>query len=70
MAFQIIHRLRKAGLAKRVLFLADRNILVDQTMAEDFKPFEKVMTKITAKLLNSPEKLNSLFILVELQSDI
>ncbi|MGT2666657.1 EcoAI/FtnUII family type I restriction enzme subunit R [Streptococcus rifensis] len=59
MAFQIIHRLRKAGLAKRVLFLADRNVLVDQTMAEDFKPFEKVMTKITAKLLNSPEKLNS-----------
>ena len=59
MAFQIIHRLRKAGLAKRVLFLADRNILVDQTMSEDFKPFEKVMTKITAKLLNSPEKLNS-----------
>ncbi|MBS4461326.1 DEAD/DEAH box helicase family protein [Aerococcaceae bacterium zg-B36] len=59
MAFQIIHRLRKAGLAKRVLFLADRNILVDQTMAEDFKPFEKVMTKITARLLNSPEKLNS-----------
>ncbi|HHW3837527.1 TPA: EcoAI/FtnUII family type I restriction enzme subunit R [Streptococcus suis] len=59
MAFQIIHRLRKAGLAKRVLFLADRNILVDQTMAEDFKPFEKVMTKITSKLLNAPEKLNS-----------
>ena len=50
MAFQIIHRLRKAGLAKRVLFLADRNILVDQTMAEDFRPFEKVMTKITPKL--------------------
>lgn len=41
MAFQIIHRLRKAGLAKRVLFLADRNILVDQTIAEDFKPFER-----------------------------
>ncbi|WP_242259038.1 EcoAI/FtnUII family type I restriction enzme subunit R [Streptococcus thoraltensis] len=59
MAFQIIHRLRKAGLAKRVLFLADRNILVDQTMAEDFKPFEKMMTKITARLLNAPEKLNS-----------
>ncbi|WEJ77372.1 DEAD/DEAH box helicase family protein [Streptococcus suis] len=59
MAFQIIHRLRKAGLAKRVLFLADRNILVDQTMAGDFKPFEKVMTKITSKLLNAPEKLNS-----------
>ncbi|HGJ6977223.1 TPA: EcoAI/FtnUII family type I restriction enzme subunit R, partial [Streptococcus pneumoniae] len=59
MAFQIIHRLRKAGLAKRVLFLADRNILVDQTMAEDFRPFEKVMTKITPKLLTAPEKLNS-----------
>lgn len=59
MAFQIIHRLRKAGLAKRVLFLADRNILVDQTIAEDFKPFEKVMTKITPKLLTAPEKLNS-----------
>lgn len=59
MAFQIIHRLRKAGLAKRVLFLADRNILVDQTMDGDFKPFEKVMTKITPKLLNAPEKLNS-----------
>ncbi|CXH13171.1 Type I restriction-modification system protein [Streptococcus pneumoniae] len=58
MAFQIIHRLRKAGLAKRVLFLADRNILVDQTIAEDFKPFEKVMTKITPKLLTAPEKLN------------
>ena len=41
MAFQIIHRLRKAGLAKRVLFLADRNILVDQTMAEDFKPSKR-----------------------------
>ena len=35
----------KLVLAKRVLFLADRNILVEQTMAEDFRPFEKVMTK-------------------------
>lgn len=45
-AFQIIHRLWKSGTKKKILFLADRNILVDQTMAQDFKPFEKVMHKI------------------------
>ena len=38
-AFQIIWRLWKAGRKKRILFLADRNILVDQTMANDFSPF-------------------------------
>ena len=38
-AFQIIWRLWKAGVVKRVLFLADRNILVDQTLVNDFKPF-------------------------------
>ena len=38
-AFQIIWRLRQAGIAKRTLFLADRNVLVDQTMTNDFKPF-------------------------------
>ena len=58
-AFQIIHRLMKSGLKKRVLFLADRNILVDQTMLNDFKPFGNKMIKIDADLLNSPEKLNS-----------
>ncbi len=46
-AFQIIWRLWKSGLKKRILFLADRNILVDQTRTNDFKPFGKVMTKIT-----------------------
>lgn len=46
-AFQIIHRLWKSGAVKRVLFLADRNILVDQTRVNDFKPFSNVMTKIT-----------------------
>lgn len=45
-AFQIIHRLWKSGTKKRILFLADRNILVDQTMTQDFKPFAKVMHKI------------------------
>ena len=45
-AFQIIWRLWKAGARKRILFLADRNILVDQTRNNDFKPFGSAMTKI------------------------
>ena len=45
-AFQIIWRLWKARAAKRILFLADRNILVDQTKTNDFKPFAGAMTKI------------------------
>ena len=45
-AFQIIWRLWKAGAKKRILFLADRNILVDQTKTNDFKPFDTAMTKI------------------------
>lgn len=46
-AFQIIWRLWKAKKKKRILFLADRNILVDQTMQQDFAPFGEVMHKIT-----------------------
>ncbi|MFH0878508.1 MAG: DEAD/DEAH box helicase family protein, partial [Lentisphaerota bacterium] len=45
-AFQIIWRLWRARAKKRILFLADRNILVDQTRINDFKPFESAMTKI------------------------
>lgn len=45
-SFQIIWRLWKAGAKKRILFLADRNILVDQTRTNDFKPFGSAMTKI------------------------
>lgn len=45
-AFQTIWRLRKAGLAKRVLYLADRNILIDQPKNNDLKPLSKVITKI------------------------
>ncbi|MCK5312223.1 MAG: DEAD/DEAH box helicase family protein [Desulfobacteraceae bacterium] len=45
-AFQIIWRLWKSGTSKRILFLADRNILIDQTKTNDFKPFGNVMTKI------------------------
>lgn len=48
-AFQIIWRLWKAGARKRILFLADRNILVDQTKTNDFKPFGRAMTKITGR---------------------
>ena len=44
--FQIIWRLWKAKVAKRILFLVDRNILADQTLVNDFKPFGSVMTKI------------------------
>jgi type I restriction enzyme, R subunit len=46
-AFQIIWRLWKANAKKRILFLADRNILIDQTMQQDFAPFGEVMHKIT-----------------------
>ncbi|MGZ5601166.1 MAG: EcoAI/FtnUII family type I restriction enzme subunit R [Methylobacter sp.] len=46
-AFQIIWRLWKAKAMTRTLFLADRNILVDQTMQQDFAPFGEVMHKIT-----------------------
>lgn len=45
-AFQIIWRLWKAGKANRILFLADRNILVNQAMTNDFRPFGQHMTKI------------------------
>ena len=45
-AFQIIWRLWKSRAKKRILFLADRNILVDQTKTNDFKPFGNAMTKV------------------------
>ena len=46
-AFQIIWRLWKAGRRKRILFLADRNVLVDQTMVNDFRPFGAAMAKLS-----------------------
>lgn len=51
-AFQIIWRLWKSRQKKRILFLADRNILVDQTKNNDFKPFGQAMTKITKREVN------------------
>ena len=52
-AFQIIHRLRASGTKKKILYLADRNILIDQTMVQDFKPFKKVMTKVQGATIDS-----------------
>ncbi len=51
-AFQIIWRLWKARQAKRVLFLADRNILVDQAKQNDFKPFGGAMVKVQNRTVN------------------
>lgn len=45
-AFQIIHRLWKSGTKKRILFLADRNALIDQTRRGDFKYFKDKMTVV------------------------
>lgn len=45
-AFQTIYRLLKAGTVKRVLYLADRNVLVDQSIEQDFSPLGKVINKI------------------------
>ena len=51
-AFQIIWRLWKAGVKKRILFLVDRNILADQTKTNDFKPFGTAMTKIAHRTVD------------------
>lgn len=51
-AFQIIWRLWKAKSKKRILFLADRNILVDQTKNNDFQPFGTAMTKVTGRTID------------------
>jgi type I restriction enzyme R subunit len=56
-AFQIIHKLWKSGTKKKILFLADRNVLIDQTEERDFKPFKKIMTKIKEKKLDSSFEL-------------
>jgi type I restriction enzyme R subunit len=53
MSFQIIYRLWKSGLKKKILFLADRNVLVNQTISGDFKPFAGKMCKIENKKLDS-----------------
>lgn len=54
-AFQIIHRLYESNLVKKVLYLADRNILIDQTILDDFAPFKNknIITKVEKKTLDS-----------------
>lgn len=56
-AFQIIHKLKNAGIKKRILYLADRNILIDQAMQQEFKPFEKVMNKVSNRKMDSSYEL-------------
>ena len=46
-------RLVKSGCKRKVLYVADRNVLIDQTMGQDFKPFRKEMTKVTGKKMDS-----------------
>jgi len=50
--FQIIWRLWKARRVKRVLFLADRNILIDQALVNDFKPFGAIMAKVKHHIID------------------
>jgi len=52
-AFQIIYRLWKSGLKKRILFLADRTALVDQTVRGDFRHFKEAMTVIKRKQIDT-----------------
>ena len=52
-AFQIVWKLLKSKKVQRVLYLADRNVLIDQTIINDFKPLEKVLCKVKDKKLDS-----------------
>ncbi|MGO8692817.1 MAG: EcoAI/FtnUII family type I restriction enzme subunit R [Rectinemataceae bacterium] len=63
-AFQIIWRLWKAGAVKRVLFLVDRNILANQTMIGDFKPFKSAMAKLSSRN-NSIERRDGTVVMLE-----
>ena len=49
-AFQIVYRLLQSGLKRTVLYLADRNILVDQSIQQDFAPLEKIIHKINVAI--------------------
>jgi type I restriction enzyme R subunit len=60
-AFQIIWRLWKAGRKKRILYLADRNVLIDQTMVHDFRPFGAAMAKLHRRIDTAYEIYLSLY---------
>jgi len=57
--FNIIWRLWKTKVVRRVLFLADRNALVDQTITNDFRPFGEVMTKLDRRLVDETGRINT-----------
>lgn len=57
--FNIIWRLWKTKTARRILFLADRNILVDQTIVNDFSPFGEVMTKLDRQLVDENGRVDT-----------
>ncbi|HBA1051585.1 TPA: DEAD/DEAH box helicase family protein [Escherichia coli] len=57
-AFQIIWRLWKSKNKKRILFLADRNILVDQTKNNDFQPFGTAMTKVSGRTIDPANEIH------------
>lgn len=52
-AFQIVHRLKASKTIRKVLYLADRNFLIDQTITGDFKPFHDVLHKINGRKMDS-----------------
>lgn len=56
-AFQIVHRLYKAKMVKKILYLADRNILIDQSVQNDFKSFKKNAAKIQNRNFDSAYEL-------------
>lgn len=56
-SFQIIYRYWKTRTFKKILYLADRNILIDQTMRKDFKPFMDAMEKIDNKKINTSKEI-------------
>jgi type I restriction enzyme R subunit len=56
-AFQIVYRFWKTRTFKKILYLADRNILIDQTMRKDFKPFADAMEKIDNKNINTSKEI-------------
>jgi type I restriction enzyme, R subunit len=60
-AFQIVWRLWKAGRKKRILFLADRNVLIDQAKDRTFSPMDEAMTKIKGKAVKSREMYFALY---------
>lgn len=56
-SFQIIYRFWKTRTFKKILYLADRNILIDQTMRKDFKPFADAMAKIDNRNINTSKEI-------------